>query len=47
MVRDQDEPAEQERPRESEPNPTQERMDKKGDGDRVVDAPWTEDEDAG
>jgi len=39
---------EEERPRETEPNPTQERMDETGqsDSDRPVDVPWEGDEDA-
>jgi hypothetical protein len=34
----------EERPREDEPNPTQERMDEEGGGDRPVDVEWTEEE---
>jgi hypothetical protein len=34
----------EERPRESEPNPTQERMDEEGGGERPVDVDWTGDE---
>jgi hypothetical protein len=34
----------EDRPRESEPNPTQERMDEEGTSDRPVDADWEENE---
>jgi hypothetical protein len=34
----------EERPRESEPNPTQERMDEEEGGDRPVDVDWTDKE---
>ena len=35
---------EEEGPSESEPNPTQERMDEEGEGDRPVDVEWTDEE---
>jgi hypothetical protein len=41
---ERDDQEQQDAPRESEPNPTQERMDEKGGGDRPVDASWTDDE---
>jgi hypothetical protein len=34
----------EERPRQDEPNPTQERMDEEGGGARPVDAEWTQEE---
>ena len=34
------------RPSESEPNPTQERIDEEGPSDKPVDAPWEGDQEA-
>lgn len=42
---ERDEEQQQDGPRESEPNPTQERMDEEGGGDRPVDEPWVEEDD--
>ena len=37
---------EEERPRETEPNPTQELMDETGESDKPVDVPWEDDQEA-
>jgi hypothetical protein len=43
---DRDRQEQEERPSESEPNPTQERIDDEGGGDRPVDVPWTDEDDS-